>query len=280
MADSPSAIARLIRPRHVAVVGASADPSKTGGRPIAYLQKHGFAGPIYPVNPKSASIAGLTSYADVKSLPHAPDVGIVLVGPERAADAVRELAALGTPAAIVLASGYAEIGAAGAQRQLELKAAAGSMRLLGPNAIGLVNLTDKIMLSASGALEMEEIPAGKIAVVSQSGGILGSLLSRAVGRGAGFSKLISTGNEADLDAADFVDYLAEDDATAVIALYIEGLRAPDKFRRAALKAARAGKPIVVYKVAARNRASGRRFRTPARWRARTACTTCFSGSSA
>jgi acyl-CoA synthetase (NDP forming) len=245
---SASPIERLIRPRHIAVIGASADASKTGGRPIAYLQKHGFAGAIYPVNPRSTSIAGLPSYPGVKSLPHAPDVAIVLVGPERAADAVRELAALGTPAAIVLASGYAEIGPEGAQRQLELKQAAGSMRLLGPNAIGLVNLTDKITLSASGALEMEEIPAGKIAVVSQSGGILGSLLSRAVGRGAGFSKLISTGNEADLDVADFVDYLADDDATAVIALYVEGLRTPEKFRRAALKAARAGKPIVVFKV--------------------------------
>ena len=241
-------IARLIRPRHVAVVGASADPSKTAGRPIAYLQKHGYSGEIYPVNPRAESVAGLKSYADVASLPQAPDVAIVLVGIERATQAVRELAALGTPAAIVLASGYAEIGPEGAQRQLELKEAAGAMRLLGPNAIGLVNLTDRITLSASGALEMDEIPAGKIAVVSQSGGILGSLLSRAVGRGVGFSKLISTGNEADLDVSEFVDYLVDDPATAVIALYVEGLRSPQKFRAAALKAARAGKPIVVFKV--------------------------------
>ncbi len=237
-----------MQPRRIAVIGASADPSKTSGRPIAYLQKHGYGGAIYPVNPRSESIAGLPCYADVASLPQTPDVAIVLVGPERAADAVRELAARGTPAAIVLASGYNEIGGEGVQRQLELKEAAGAMRLLGPNAIGLVNLTDKITLSASGALEIEDIPAGKIAVVSQSGGILGSLLSRAVGRGAGFSKLISTGNEADLEIADFIDYLVDDPATAVIALYIEGLRAPEKFRRAAIKAARAGKPIVAFKV--------------------------------
>lgn len=247
-AGAASAIASLMHPRSIAVIGASADPAKTSGRPIAYLQKHGYAGAIYPVNPRSGSIAGLPCYADVRSLPHTPDVAIVLVGPDLAADAVRELAALGTPAAIVLASGYGEVGGVGVQRQLELRQAAGAMRLLGPNAIGLVNLTDKITLSASGALEMESIPAGKIAVVSQSGGILGSLLSRAVGRGAGFSKLISTGNEADLESADFIDYLADDPATAVIALYIEGLRNPDKFRRAALKAARAGKPIVAFKV--------------------------------
>ncbi|MDB5802946.1 MAG: CoA-binding domain protein [Betaproteobacteria bacterium] len=243
-----SAIDKLIAPRRVAVIGASGDPGKTAGRPIAYLQKHGFAGEIYPVNPRSAEIAGLKCYPDVASLPQAPDVAIVLVGPERAADAVRQLAALGTPAAIVLASGYAEIGPEGAQRQRELKEAAGAMRLLGPNAIGLVNLTDKIMLSASGALEMADIPSGRIAVVSQSGGILGSLLSRAAGRGVGFSKLVSTGNEADLDVSDFVDYLVDDPATAVIALYIEGLRSPQQFRAAALKAAKAGKPIVVFKV--------------------------------
>ena len=246
--DTPNPIACLIHPRHVAVIGASGDQSKTSGRPIAYLQKHGYKGVIYPVNPRSSTIAGLTSYPDIARLPQAPDVAIVLLGPERATDAVRELAARGTPAAIVLASGYAEIGAEGAQRQRELKQAAGAMRLLGPNAIGLVNLTDGIMLSASGALEVDNIPQGRIAVVSQSGGILGSLLSRAAGRGVGFSKLISTGNEADLEVSDFIDYLADDPATSVIALYIEGLRAPDRFRSAALKAARAGKPIVVFKV--------------------------------
>ena len=248
MSEPTSPIARLIAPRHVAVIGASGDPAKTAGKPIAYLQKHNYQGAIYPVNPRGDTIAGLKSYADVASLPLAPDVAIVLVGPERAAQAVRELAALGTPAAIVLASGYAEIGPEGAQRQRELKEAAGAMRLLGPNAIGLVNLTDKIMLSASGALEMADLPAGNIAVVSQSGGILGSLLSRASGRGVGFSKLVSTGNEADLDVADFVDHLADDPATAVIALYVEGLRSPARFRAAAQKAARAGKPIVVFKV--------------------------------
>ncbi|HEX4329261.1 MAG TPA: acetate--CoA ligase family protein [Burkholderiales bacterium] len=241
-------IARLISPRRVAVIGASADAAKTAGRPIAYLQKHGYGGEIYPVNPRSAEVAGLKSYPDAASLPEVPDVAIVLVGPERAEQALRELAARGCPAAIVLAAGYAEIGAEGAQRQRELKAAAGGMRILGPNAIGVVNLTERIVLSASGALEMEKIPAGKIAVVSQSGGILGSLLSRATGRGVGFSKLVSTGNEADLDVADFVDYLADDPATSVIALYVEGLRSPQKFREAAAKAARAGKPIVVYKV--------------------------------
>lgn len=243
-----SAIARLVKPGSVAVIGASADPNKTSGRPVSYLTRHGFGGAIYPVNPKVTQIGDLRCYPDIGSLPEVPDVGIVLLGAERAHLAVRELAQRGTGAAIVLASGYTETGADGARRQAELIEAAGSMRLLGPNTIGLVNLTDSIPLSASGALEMEHFPAGSIGVVSQSGGILGALLSRAAARGIGLSKLVSTSNEADLDLADFIDYLADDDATRVIALYVESVRHPDKFRAAALKAAAAGKPVVAFKI--------------------------------
>jgi acyl-CoA synthetase (NDP forming) len=242
------AIAKLLSPRSVAVVGASGDPAKTAGRPVAYLLKHRFAGAIYPVNPKVERIGGLACYPDIASLPGVPDVGIVLLGAERAHTAVRELAQRGTAAAIVIASGYSETGDAGARRQKALREAAGSMRILGPNTIGLVNLTENIVLSATGALEMDEFPVGSIGVVSQSGGILGSILSRAAGRGIGLSKLVSTSNEVDLEAADFIDHLAGDDATRVIALYIEGVRDPARFRAAALKARRAGKPVVAFKI--------------------------------
>jgi acyl-CoA synthetase (NDP forming) len=243
-----NAISRLLRPRSVAVIGASGDPAKTAGRPVSYLLKHGFPGAIYPVNPKIDRIGELACYRDVASLPEVPDVGIVLLGAERAHLAVRELAARGTAAAIVLASGYTETGEAGARRQQELMDAAGSMRILGPNTIGLVNLTDNIVLSATGALEMEHFPVGGIGVVSQSGGILGSLLSRAAARGIGLSKLISTSNEVDLELSDFIDALVDDEATKVIALYVETVRNPQKFRAAAMKAARAGKPVVAFKI--------------------------------
>jgi acetate---CoA ligase (ADP-forming) len=242
------AIARLLAPRSVAVIGASADAAKTSGRPVAYLVKHGYAGAIYPVNPKADRIGELPCYRDVASLPAVPDVAIVLLGAERAQQAVRELAARGTAAAIVLASGYGETGEEGSRRQQQLREAAGSMRILGPNTIGLVNLTDNIVLSATGALEMDRFPVGSIGVVSQSGGILGSLLSRAAARGIGLSKLVSTSNEVDLELADFVDHLADDPATKVIALYVETIRQPGKFRAAALKAARAGKPVVAFKI--------------------------------
>lgn len=242
------ALDRLFRPRSIAVVGASADPKKLTGRPVAYLQKHGFAGTILPVNPRYSSIAGLPSYPDIASLPTVPDVGLVLLGGDQVLEAVHALAKAGAGATIVLAAGFGEAGAEGQRRQQELKEAAGSMRLLGPNTIGFVNVTDRIMLSASGALELEEFPQGNIALVSQSGGILGALLSRGVGRGIGFSKLIATGNEADLDVSDLVDHLLEDDATAVFALYLETLRKPARFREVAARAAAIGKPIVAFKV--------------------------------
>ena len=243
-----NAIERLIRPRSVAIIGASADPEKTSGRPVSFLQKHGFAGEIYPVNPKAGRIGELVCYPDIASLPAVPDVGIVLLGAERAHLAVRELSQRGAAAAIVLASGFTETGDEGALRQKQLMEAAGSMRILGPNTIGLVNLTDSIVLSASGALAMDHFPAGSVGLVSQSGGILGALLSRAAARGIGLSKLVSTSNEADLELSDFIEFLADDEATKVIALYVEAIRNPARFREATLKARRAGKPVVAFKI--------------------------------
>lgn len=245
----------LFKPRSVAVIGASADANKTSGRPIALLQKQGFKGAIYPVNPRATEINGLTCYASVADLPTVPDVAMVLLGAERAEGAVRELAALGVSYCIVLASGYAETGEAGVARQAALLEAASHvpqgfpvMRLLGPNTIGLVNLTDGVVLSPSGAMDMAHFERGSISVVSQSGGILGSLLSRASARGVGLSKLIATSNEVDIDLADCVDYLADDPATQVIVLYIETVRSVERFKAACSKARQAGKPIVAFKI--------------------------------
>lgn len=242
------AIDFLLKPRSIAVIGASSDLTKTSGRPLAYLKKYDYQGAIYPVNPNAHEIAEIPCYPDIASIPNAPDVAIVMLSAERAIPAVRALAGIGTAAAIVLASGYAELGEAGAERQQELKLAAGSMRLLGPNTIGLINVSDHIPLSASSALEVAFPPKGNIALVSQSGGILGSLLSRAAAQNIGFSKLISTSNEADLDLTDFTQALLDDDATEVIALYMETLRNPEGFRLVARKAREAGKPLVVFKV--------------------------------
>ncbi|MFT5488532.1 MAG: acyl-CoA synthetase (NDP forming) [Paracoccaceae bacterium] len=246
--DRAPSLERLFRPRSVALIGASSDPAKIGGRPLHFLVKHGFKGDIWPVNPRAKEIGGVRCYPDIESLPGAPDVAMVLVGPAHAETSIRALAARGTGAAIVLAGGFAESGGDGIVRQASLIEAAGGMRLLGPNTIGLLNMTDDITLSASGALDVENRLKGGVAVVSQSGGILGSLMSRAATQGVGLSHLIATGNEADIDAADAVAYLAQDKATRVIALYLETIRKPVQFREAAAAVAVAGKKLVIYKV--------------------------------
>ena len=238
----------LLRPRSVAIVGASADTAKLTGRPLAYLEKYGFTGEIYPVNPRYETIGAHRCYPDIAALPQPPDAAIVLLGGGRVLDAVRQLAEIGTRSAIVLASGFGESGAEGRARQEELRRVAGTMRLLGPNTIGLVNVSEGIVLSASNALVTDEIIAGNIALVSQSGGILGSLLSRAQAAGIGYSKLIATGNECDLEVSDLIDHLVDDPATKVIALYLEGLRNAKAFEAAVLRAHAAGKPVVAFKV--------------------------------
>jgi acyl-CoA synthetase (NDP forming) len=272
----------LVRPRSVAIVGASADRRKTAGKPAAYLKKHGYAGRLYLVNPRYSEIDGVACFPSVADLPEAPDVALVLLGADSAADAVARLAQLGVHAAIVLAGGFAEIDAAGAERQAALVEAArggsprplapnaqpeldataprpprantmrssgpNTMRLLGPNTIGIVNVVDNTALSASGALELDSLLPGSVAVVSQSGGMLGALLSRGTAHGLGFSRLISTGNEADIDVCDAIEYLLQDAETRVIALYLESVRRPLRFRELARQAATCEKRLVVYKV--------------------------------
>lgn len=239
---------RLFQPRSVALIGASTDPGKIGGRPLSFLVKHGFKGDIWPVNPRVDAIDGIRCYPDIDSLPGVPDVAMVLVGPSHAEASIRALGDIGTGAAIVLAGGFAETNADGVRRQNALTGAAGDMRLLGPNTIGMLNMIDNVTLSASGALDVEDRFTGGIAIVSQSGGILGSLMSRAATQGIGLSHLIATGNEADIDVGDVIGYLANDDSTRVIALYLETIRKPALFRQAAIAAATAGKRLVVYKV--------------------------------
>ncbi len=241
-------IEKLFRPRSVAIIGASADPGKTAGRPLQFLSKHGFRGEIWPVNPRSSEINGLRCYNSIDDLPGVPDAAMILLGPAGTEDAARNLSSLGTKVAIVLAGGYGETGPNGVKRQAALSEAAGQMRILGPNTIGLLNLQDRITLSASGALDTEHLTSGKIGVISQSGGILGSLLSRAAAKGIGLSHLAATGNEGDLEVCDILEWMIEEKETTVITLYLEGLRDTKRFGKLAKVAKRAGKHLVAYKV--------------------------------
>jgi acetate---CoA ligase (ADP-forming) len=245
------ALEALTRPGRVVIVGGSADPSKIAGRPVRFLRKGGFRGEAILVNPNLPELEGYRSLASLDELERgelAPDVAFVALGAGQVEGALRSLAEIGVRAAIVLASGFAESGEAGASRERALVEAAGAMRLLGPNSLGLVNLVDGVQLCASDALETEGLEPGRLAVVSQSGGIMASLLSRGAARGIGFSRLYATGNEADLEVADCISWLADDPATSVIACYLETLRDPVAFVHACSSARDAGKQVVCFKV--------------------------------
>jgi acyl-CoA synthetase (NDP forming) len=242
------ALSILARPQSVAIVGGSADASKISGRPVKFLRRGGFRGAAYLVNPGLPEVDGFVSVANVATLLDPPEVAFVALNAAAAIGAVGELAAIGTRVAVVLAAGFADAGAEGEEMQRRLVSAAGEMRLLGPNSLGIMNLSDGVLLSPSDALETPGLVAGSIGLASQSGGILASLLTRATARGIGFSKLISTGNEADLEISDCIEFFTEDAATSVIALYLETLRNPQRFLAAAQAAMAQGKRVVAYKV--------------------------------
>ncbi len=240
----------MLDPRTVAVLGASSDPTRIGGRPIAYMLKQGFAGQIFPVNPRRDMVQGLRAYPSVADLPMVPDVAVVAVAADRAVPAVAELAAAGVKAAIVLTAGFAEMDEAGAAAQdsMVATARAAGMRLLGPNCLGLFNARAGFYPIFSSSFETGWPLPGRIGIASQSGAYGTHLFAAARDRGIGTPICVTTGNEADVTIGDVIGWLAEDPGTDVIAAYAEGIRAADSLI-AALQAARAArKPVVMMKV--------------------------------
>jgi acyl-CoA synthetase (NDP forming) len=241
----------LFRPRRVALVGASSDPAKLTARAQIHLRRHGFEGALFPVNPNTAEVLGEPAYPSLAAIPEAIDHAFILTGADRAIEAVEACAAKGIPVATVLADGFAEAGPEGAARQERLLAAAraGGVRLMGPNSIGLVNLPARIALSVNAVLAMEPpLPAGRTAVLSHSGSLIGAILSRGAARGLGYSVLAATGNEADLGVADLLALLADERDTDVALLFLETVRDHAALRSAAEAAHRAGKAVLAYKL--------------------------------
>jgi acyl-CoA synthetase (NDP forming) len=249
-ASTNSQLASLLHPRAVAVLGASQDTAKLVGKPIYFLRQHKYGGKIYPVNPKYKEVSGLTCYPSLAQVPGEIDAVVVGLPAESVLDAVRECAQRQVKSVIVFASGFAEIGGKGVQMEEELRQLAkqAGMVLCGPNCQGVVNLHEGATLSFTPALERKTLQAGKIAFVTQSGAMGGSLFSNAMQLGIGFSYWISSGNEAALESADYMHYLVQDPKTSVILNYSEGFRDQDKFIRAAEAARLAGKPIVALRV--------------------------------
>ena len=240
----------LLRPRSVAVLGASADPTRIGGRPIDYMLKQRFQGTILPVNPNRAEVQGLRAYASVAELPEAPETAIIAVPAALAIQAIDELGARGTKSAIVFTAGFAEMDAAGGEAQARMMQAARrhGMRLVGPNCLGLFNARAGFYPIFSSSLESGWPAPGRVGIASQSGAYGTHLFAIARNRGIGTPICVTTGNEGDVTIGDVIGWLAEDPETDVIAAYAEGIREADSFLTALETARRARKPVVMMKV--------------------------------
>jgi len=248
-APGDSALRALLAPRAIAVLGASDDPVKIGGRPLAFLLRYRFSGPVYPVNPSRKTVQGLPAYASIADVPGPVDLAVVVVPAEAVEPALEAAAAHGVRAAIVFSSGFAEVGPAGREAQARLTALARrtGLRIVGPNCQGIAHLPTRLMATfASGFLD-EPLCIGPIAMVSQSGAMAGMLYELARTQGLGLNYWVSTGNEADVQAADILAEVVTDGETRVACCYLEDVKDAARFRDALARAHRHGVPVFVLK---------------------------------
>jgi acyl-CoA synthetase (NDP forming) len=240
----------LLAPRSVAVVGASNDWRRFGGRVLHYLKQSGFAGPIYPINPTRAEVQGLKAYPNISAIEGTFDCALLLITAEDSVATIRACAEKGVKAAIVYGAGFAEIGAEGKARQDEMAAIArdSGMRLLGPNCMGLFNARSRFYATFAYALE-DGIPApGRIGMVTQSGGYGGYVMQHAFMRKLSFSHFVTTGNECDVEVGEVLDWMVRQDDVDVILAYMEGVRSGASLINALALARERKKPVVMMKV--------------------------------
>ena len=241
-----AAVERVLRPRSVAVIGASRRPGSFGGAAFRHALDNGFRGELYPVNPNADFIGSRRASASVKETPGPVDLAIVAVPAETVPAVARECAEAGVAALVVITAGFAEAGAEGAARLAELLEAcrATGMRLVGPNSMGVVNSDPSIALT--GTFGRADVPAGSVGFVSQSGAFGAAAIDGMSRRGIGLSAFVSLGDKADLSSNDVLQYWEQDPATQVVALYLESFGNPRKFGRVARRVARA-KPVLAVK---------------------------------
>ena len=240
----------LLSPRSIAVLGASNDPTRISGRPIAYMKAQGFKGAIYPVNPNRTEVQGLKAYASVADLPETPDVAIVAVAAEHAVQGIEDLAKRGVKGALVFTAGFAEMDEAGEQAQNRMVASARAygMRILGPNCLGAFDSRTAYYATFSSSFDSGWPVPGRIGIASQSGAYGTHLYTLARNRGIGASLCIMTGNEADVTVGECIGWLAENPEVDVIAVYAEGIRESAGLIAAFQVARAAKKPIIMQKV--------------------------------
>lgn len=249
MNSSPARLGRLLTARRVAVVGASSNPAKLTGRPLAYMLEQGFTGTLFAVNPSRDVVQGLPCYPSLAAIGAPVDLVIVGTAAEQVEAAVKEGIAAGAGGFVIFSSGFAELGAAGAARQQRLSVLARqhSVPIVGPNCLGLIDAQTDLIASFTTAMEDRPLRAGGFAFASQSGALGAYWLDLVLSEGIGVSKWVTTGNECDVDLAAVLACLVEDPATEVIGLYIEDIKDPAAFRRAAQHAAERGKPVLAIK---------------------------------
>ena len=213
----------FFNPKSIALVGASTKPHTVGNDLLRNLLFTEFNGPVYPVNPKAQSVLGVHAYPSLKELPRPADLAVVVVPAAAVLDVVQQASETGVKAIVLLSAGFKESGSEGAALEKELQKALhkAGIRLIGPNCLGIINTDPVVRLNATFARKMPQ--AGNLAFISQSGALCTSVLDYAEERRMGFSKFVSFGNKADVNEIDLLSYLAEDDKTHVIAMYLEDI---------------------------------------------------------
>jgi acyl-CoA synthetase (NDP forming) len=240
----------FFNPNAIALVGASSSPTRIGGRTLAALLKHGFAGRIYPINPSHDVIQGVKAYARIEDVPEPVDLAVISVPAAEVLDALRSCIAKGVRAVVIYSSGFSEAGGDGVGMQATIRflARKSGVRVLGPNCLGFMSLPSKAICTFGQAPNMGIPDGGGVSIVSQSGAFGTYTYAAGLFRRMPISRWITTGNEADVDFSDCVEWLVQDPETKVIMGYMEGCRDGAALIRALGNARRAEKPVVILKV--------------------------------
>ena len=240
----------FLNPSSIAIIGASSNEKKTGSRIQRFLIAHGYKGKIFPVNPNRDNIFGLRCYPNLKTINEKIDHIFIALDGDKIIEAIKEAVSLNVKCATILSGGFSESGLEGAGLENKILdiAKKGNLRILGPNSIGIINISDSVVLSANAMLELPNLKKGGLSVISQSGSLIGALLAHGNTRGIGFSKLISVGNESDLSVGEIGKMLVDDDNTDTIILFLETLRNSNQVAEMARLAHKSGKAVIAYKL--------------------------------
>jgi len=239
----------IFNPKSIAVIGASDDVTKIGGRPIRYLNEHGFKGQVYPVNPKYREVQELKCYPSLESIEGVIDLAVIALPAKMVFEALEQCGEAKVKVAIIFSAGFAEVGPEGRkmQEQLIKLARRTGIRILGPNTLGFINSASNATLTFSSALEEGPLPTGHVGFVTQSGGVGAYCLALGRQKRVKYSYWIILGNEIDVDVPEAISFLAQDDSTSVIACYMESCKDGARLESALAEALSAGKPVVMFK---------------------------------